>query len=78
MTLSDKAARVDRATRQAVLDEARYQCQLGYGDCTVTATEITDVGGQLKAACQPCRQRRETNRSHGNRMAGNAIRRSRT
>lgn len=77
MTLSDKAARVDRATRQAILDAANGRCQLDYADCTITATEIVDVGGELKAACKPCRQRRDMNRSHGNRLAGHALRRTR-
>lgn len=75
--ISDKAARVDRATRQEILTTANYRCQLNYADCTVTATEIVDVGDQLKAACQPCRQRRDANRSTGNRLAGHAIRRNR-
>lgn len=77
MTLSDKALRVDRATRQAVLDAANGRCELGYKDCTITATEIADIGGELKAACQPCRQQRDANRSHGNRLAAHALRRSR-
>lgn len=77
MTLSDKVARTDRATRQAILDAANGRCQLGYSDCTITATEICDVGGEVKAACQPCRQRRDINRSHSNRLAGHALRRTR-
>lgn len=77
MTLSDKAAHVDRATRQNVLDAANGHCELGYADCTISATEIVDVGGTLKASCQPCRQRRDTNRSLGNRLAGHALRRTR-
>ena len=78
MTLSGKAARADRATRQAALDTANGRCQLGYTDCTITATEITDVGGEIKAACQPCRTHRDANRAHGNRLAGQTIRRTRT
>ena len=77
MTLNDNALRVDRETRQQILDDAHYQCQLKYQDCTVTATEIADVG-ELKAACKECRWRRESNRSRGNRLAGDALRRTRT
>jgi hypothetical protein len=75
--MSDKGLRVDRATRQQILDDANYRCQLNYPDCTVTATELADVGDQLKAACKECRRRREENRAQGNRLAAYAIRRSR-
>jgi hypothetical protein len=78
VTLADKAQRVDRGTRQNILDAAKYQCQLSYRGCTITAIEVADVGGTLKAACRECRLRRDGNRSHSNRLAGNALRRNRT
>jgi hypothetical protein len=77
MPMSDKALRADRQTRQDILTAANYQCQLNYPDCTVTATELADVGDHLKAACKPCRLRREMNRSQGNRLAAHALRRTR-
>lgn len=83
MTLDDKAMQVDRATRQQILTDAAYKCQLNYPNiCTISATELADAGTingttTIKAACKECRRQRDNRRSQGNRLAAHSIRRQR-
>lgn len=75
--MDDRALRVDRATRQQILTDADYKCQLQYQNvCTVTATELAHVG-TLKAACKECRRHRETRRQMAGQMAAGRMRRTR-
>lgn len=75
--MDDRALRVDRATRLAILEAADYKCQLQYLNvCTVTATELAHVG-TLKAACKECRRHRENRRQLSGRMAAARMRRAR-
>jgi hypothetical protein len=77
MTVHDRALRIDRAQRLAILTAADYKCQLNYpGICSVNATEIADVG-EFKAACKECRRHRDGRRSVSAQLAGQRMRRTR-
>jgi hypothetical protein len=75
-TDNDHQLRVDRETRLNIFKAADYRCQLQYPDCTITATELADVG-ELKASCKECRRRRDATRSKGNQLAAAVLRRNR-
>ena len=75
MTAPDPAIRIDRAQRLEILEAAGYKCQLEYpGICSITATEIADVG-TLKAACKNCRRQRDSRKHMARRLAGRNIKR---